>query len=274
MDIIGAITSIEPIDLLVFFALFGMFILGFMQGIIRRLLGTASILISLLVAAQIRAPLGDFLARNWTQYPAEYNYMIAFGTVFLAGSIAATIAIQLFYRPLPLFAQYPIIDEVLGGVIGLIEAGLILGAFFLITDPFFLTVGVERHDGRVPVRPRDPWRVRRLADGLDRPRPDRAGHPVRLRGRLPARREGRLRALSERAGATARGFPREALAGPALDAAEALLGALLVRDADADDPAMAADASPRGTPAPGRSHRRGRGLPRTRGPRLACPVRA
>ncbi|MCI0584298.1 MAG: CvpA family protein [Chloroflexi bacterium] len=141
MDIIGAIQSIDPVDLLVFFALFGMFILGFMQGIIRRLLGTASILISLLVAAQVRAPLGDFLARNWTQYPVEYNHMIAFGTVFLAGSVAATIAIQLFYRPLPLFAQYPVIDEVLGGVIGLIQAGLILGAFFLITDPFFLTVG-------------------------------------------------------------------------------------------------------------------------------------
>jgi len=150
VDIIGAITSIEPIDLLVFFALFGMFILGFMQGIIRRLLGTASILISLLVAAQVREPLGDFLARNWTQYPAEYNYMIAFGTVFLAGSIAATIAIQLFYRPLPLFGQYPIIDEVLGGVIGLIEAGLILGAFFLITDPFFLTVGAERTTTEFP----------------------------------------------------------------------------------------------------------------------------
>jgi uncharacterized membrane protein required for colicin V production len=143
VDIIGAITSIEPIDLLVFFALFGMFILGFMQGIIRRLLGFASILISLLVAAQVRAPLGEFLARNWTQYPADYNYMIAFGSVFVAASVAATIAIQLFYRPLPLFAKYPVIDEVLGGVIGVIEAGLILGAFFLITDPFYLTVGKD-----------------------------------------------------------------------------------------------------------------------------------
>lgn len=141
MDIIGAITSIDPVDLLVFFALFGMFILGFMQGIIRRLLGTASILISLLVAAQLRAPLGDFLARNWIQYPTEYNHMIAFGTIFVAGSVAATIAIQLFYRPVPLFAQYPAIDEVLGGVLGLIQGGLILGAFFLITDPFYLTVG-------------------------------------------------------------------------------------------------------------------------------------
>jgi uncharacterized membrane protein required for colicin V production len=150
MDIIATITSIEPIDLLVFFALFGFFILGFMQGVIRRLLGIASILISLLLAGQLREPLGDFLARNWTQYPAEYNHMIAFGTVFLAGSIAATIAIQLFYRPVPLFTQYPVIDEILGGVLGVIQAGLILTAFFLITDPFFLTVGHEAHGTEFP----------------------------------------------------------------------------------------------------------------------------
>jgi uncharacterized membrane protein required for colicin V production len=150
VDIIEAITSIEPIDILVFFALFGFFILGFMQGVIRRFLGIASILLSLLVAAQIRAPLGEFLAQNWTQYPPEYNHMIAFGTVFLAGSIAATIAIQLFYRPVPLFHQYPVIDEILGGVLGVIQAGLILTAFFIITDPFFLTVGQEAHGTEFP----------------------------------------------------------------------------------------------------------------------------
>jgi len=141
VDIIGAITSVQPIDLLVFFGLFAMFILGFVQGIIRRLLGIASILLSLLVAAQLRDPLGSFLAQNWTQYPTEYNYMIAFGTVFLAGSIGSTIVVQIFYRPVPLFARYPLIDEILGGILGLLQAGLILAAFFIITDPFFLTVG-------------------------------------------------------------------------------------------------------------------------------------
>lgn len=143
MDIIESITSIQAVDLVIFFNLFALFILGFMQGIIRRLLGIASILVSLLVAAQVRGPLGAFLAENWTQYPAEYNHMLAFGSVFVAGSLAATIAIQLFFRPAPLFAKYPVIDEVLGGVLGLLQGALILAAFFLITDPFFLTVGQE-----------------------------------------------------------------------------------------------------------------------------------
>lgn len=141
MDVVEVISSVEAIDLLVFFGLFAMFILGFMQGTIRRLLGIAAILLSLLAAAQARAPLGAFLAENWTQYPAEYNQMIAFGAVFLAGSVGAAIAAQLFYKPVPLFPKYTIIDEVLGGVLGVIQAALILAAFFLITDPFFLTVG-------------------------------------------------------------------------------------------------------------------------------------
>ena len=143
MDIIQTITSVKGVDLLVFFALFAMFILGFMQGIIRRLLGIASILVSLLLAAQIRGPLGDFLARNWTQYPAEYNYMIAFGTIFLAGSIGATVAIQLFYRPVPLFHQYPVIDEILGGLLGVLQGLLILACFFIITDPFYQGIGQD-----------------------------------------------------------------------------------------------------------------------------------
>ncbi len=137
MDIIGAISSINGADLAVFFGLFAMFILGFMQGVIRRLLGIASILISLLIGAQLRGPIGGFLAENWTQYSSEYNHMVAFGMVFLAGTVGATIALQLFFKPVPLFARYPVIDEIVGGLLGLIQGALILAAFYLITDPFF-----------------------------------------------------------------------------------------------------------------------------------------
>ena len=150
MEIIDAILSVKAIDLLMFFALFGMFILGFMQGIVRRLLGIASILISLLVASQLRDPLGTFLASNWEQYPRDYNFMIAFGTVFVGGVIASTIALQLFYRPTPLFAKYPVLDEVLGGVLGVFQFGLLLACFFLITDPFFLTSGAEARTQEFP----------------------------------------------------------------------------------------------------------------------------
>ncbi len=144
MDIIAAIISIKGVDLLFFFVFFALFVLGFMQGTIRRLLGIGTILVSLLVAAQIRGPLGSFLAENWTQYTVAYNYMIAFGSVFLAGVIGSTIVLQLFFKPVPLFAKYAALDEVLGGLLGLVQGALILAAFYLITEPFFALGGGAR----------------------------------------------------------------------------------------------------------------------------------
>ena len=150
MDIINAILSIKAVDLLVFFAFFAMFILGFMQGIIRRLLGIASILLSLLIASQLRDPFGGFLSENWTQYTPEYDHMLAFGSVFLAGTIGSAIALQLFYKPIPLFAKYPMVDEIVGGLLGILEGALLLAAFYLITDPFFVLADAGAHANEFP----------------------------------------------------------------------------------------------------------------------------
>lgn len=150
MDIIGSITSIKGVDLLIFFIFFGLFVLGFMQGVIRRLLGIASLLLSLLIAAQVRAPLGDFLATNWTQYSPQYNHMLAFGSVFVALAVGSTVVLQFFYKSTPLFARYPALDEVLGGVLGLVQGALILAAFYLITDPFFSVFGQVRQANEFP----------------------------------------------------------------------------------------------------------------------------
>jgi len=150
VDIIGAITSIKGVDLLVFFVLFALFVLGYMQGVVRRLLGIGTILLSLLVAAQIRTPLGDFLTTNWTQYSPQYDHMIAFGAVFVAGVVGSTIALQLFFKRIPLFANYPVLDEILGGALGLIQGALILAAFFLITDPFFAVTGAGAQSNEFP----------------------------------------------------------------------------------------------------------------------------
>lgn len=159
MDIIGSITSIKGVDLLFFFIFFALFVLGYMQGVIRRALGIGAILLSLLLAAQLRAPLGDFLAKNWTQYSPEYNHMLAFGSIFVAGVIASTIAMQLFFKPVPLLARYPALDELLGGVLGLVQGALVLAAFFLITQPFFATSGHVAQANEFPF-------VRQIYDAL------------------------------------------------------------------------------------------------------------
>ena len=75
--------SIEPFDLVVFLGLFAMFIVGYAQGIVRRLLGIGAILFSLGLAAQLRNSVGGYLAEQWNQFPDEYAKMLGFGIVFV-----------------------------------------------------------------------------------------------------------------------------------------------------------------------------------------------
>jgi uncharacterized membrane protein required for colicin V production len=129
--------DMTPFDVVAFLFLLGMFILGYVQGMARRIFGIIALVFSLLVAAQLRDPLGQYLAQEWTNAPSAYSYMVAFGALFLALWIALSVGIQLAYRPAPLLPRYPVIDEILGGVLGLLEGVILLAVLLLITDPYF-----------------------------------------------------------------------------------------------------------------------------------------
>jgi hypothetical protein len=120
----------------------GFFVLGFAQGTIRRLIGIASILFSFLFAANIAEPLGEYLGNNWTQFSKEYSVMIAFATVFVASAVAFAIVAQGLYKTQPLFQKARFADELLGGILGLVQACLIFGAVLIILDSFFRIPGI------------------------------------------------------------------------------------------------------------------------------------
>jgi uncharacterized membrane protein required for colicin V production len=131
------VENIKPFDLLIFLALLAMFVVGYAQGVVRRLLGIAAILFSLFLAAQLRQPLGSYLAREWSGIAQSYSYMVAFGAVFVASAVTISLGIQLAYRPAPLFERYPVLDELLGGLLGVLEGIIILVAIFLTLDPHY-----------------------------------------------------------------------------------------------------------------------------------------
>ncbi len=116
--------------------------LGFAQGTIRRLIGIASILFSFLLAANVADALGAYLGSNWTQFSREYATMIGFGTVFLASCIAFAIVAQGLYKPQPLFKKARFLDEIIGGILGIVEAALIFGCVLVILDSFFRIPGI------------------------------------------------------------------------------------------------------------------------------------
>ena len=128
-------------DLLVMLLLIAAFIIGYLQGSIRRLLGIASVLFAFVLSAHVRGPLGDFLISSWTQFPPEYSRMIAFGFLFLVISLAFTLVIENVYERSPVMPRFPVVDPLLGGVLAIVQAAVIIGAGVMILDSYFLGAG-------------------------------------------------------------------------------------------------------------------------------------
>ena len=139
MDISAFVGTLNIVDVLVVVGLFGLFVLGFAQGAIRRLVGILTMTFSFFLAAQLSVPVGSFLAEHWTQFPPEYAYMLGFLMLFVAGVVAFALIVQGTYNKVEIFARHPVVDEVLGGILGVVQGFLLLMFLTIILDQFFLS---------------------------------------------------------------------------------------------------------------------------------------
>ena len=151
MDIAGFFANVNLTDLVILAYLVGWFVLGFAQGAVRRVVGVLTISFSFFLAAQLNVYLGPFLTSHWTQFPAGYAQMVGFGTLFAAGVIAFALIVQGTYTRVAVFAAHPIVDELLGGLMGLIEGFLVLMFVVIILDQFFLTASPAAEPSELPL---------------------------------------------------------------------------------------------------------------------------
>jgi uncharacterized membrane protein required for colicin V production len=140
VDFVAFFNSFKLFDLLVLLVLFGMFVLGYVQGTIRRAVGLLSVVFSFFLAAVLSIPVGSFLEQYWVNYPKEYSQMIGFAVPFVAAVVALALVVQGTYEKQEIFAKYPVIDEVLGGVLGVCQGLLLLLFVTIILDQYFLNV--------------------------------------------------------------------------------------------------------------------------------------
>jgi uncharacterized membrane protein required for colicin V production len=138
VDIGAVLGGANTFDLLLVLVLFAAFLLGFMQGTLRRLLGILSMLFAFFLAANVKEPLGSFLGREWQQFAPQYGEMIGFLAVFIAAVIATTLVIQGTYTKTSLFEKYEFLDELIGGALGVFQAFMFLVMIAIILDSFFL----------------------------------------------------------------------------------------------------------------------------------------
>ncbi len=137
MDIVAFIQGLNLFDILVAFFVAGFFVVGYIQGTLRRVLGLAIALVSLLLALNLREPLGSWLAAYWFQLPREYVYMLALGGSFVVLFLAASITAQTFYRKTTVFTRASVLDEAVGGILGAVQALLLVGALILVLDSYY-----------------------------------------------------------------------------------------------------------------------------------------
>ena len=137
MDVVGFIQGLNLFDILVAFFVAGFFVVGYIQGTLRRLLGLAIALVSLLLAMNLRDPLGSWLATYWYQLPPQYVDMLAFGGSFVVLFLAASITAQTFYRKTTVFTRASAVDEAVGGILGALQALLLVGALIVILDSYY-----------------------------------------------------------------------------------------------------------------------------------------
>jgi uncharacterized membrane protein required for colicin V production len=126
LDIVGFINGAPISDLVILGGFAACFVVGAMQGTIRRLLGIASILFAFLASANLRDPVGNYLSGNWQQFPTGYTKLLTFCVLFGALWIGLSLLIQGFYKKTEIYAAKPVVDEVVGGLLGLLQGFLLL----------------------------------------------------------------------------------------------------------------------------------------------------
>jgi uncharacterized membrane protein required for colicin V production len=151
VDVVEFIQGLNLFDILVVFFVAAFFVAGYIQGTLRRALGLAIALVSLLLALNLRDPLGAWLAQYWRQLPQAYVYMLAFGGSFLAIYIVGSIVVQTFYRKTTIFTKATVVDELVGGILGAVQALLLVSALIIVLDSYYAQSGVRTNPNELGI---------------------------------------------------------------------------------------------------------------------------
>lgn len=127
-------------DVLIALLVLGAFVVGWLQGAIRQLLGIGVLLAAFVFAGGLREPLGGFLANNWTFNDRGFNLMLAMLGVWIAASVTLIIGVQSFYRRVVIHRRLVILDEIVGGLLGAFQVILVVAMATVIFDSYYATL--------------------------------------------------------------------------------------------------------------------------------------
>lgn len=124
------------VDLALVLLLIGGFVLGLFRGAVRQLIGLGAFLVTFIVAAYVRTAIGDWIGQQSNGYSRDYVDMLGFLAAFIVLFGVAILIIEIGGSTIHVTSRV-VVDEVLGGLLGLGLAILALGSVIIILDTYY-----------------------------------------------------------------------------------------------------------------------------------------
>lgn len=124
-------------DLVILVTLAGGVLVGFQQGLLRYILNSVVVLVTFILASQLKGPIADSLGTVWRAGTPAQQELWIYLLLLAAGIIGGFFVVRAFYRQtrLPIIRQ---LDEILGAVLGVLWVALIYTFTLVALDSFFM----------------------------------------------------------------------------------------------------------------------------------------
>ena len=126
-------------DIFLLVAVVSTLIVGFFWGAARSIMLVAAWLLAFLLGAYLKLELGGYLASQWTQYPASFSEMAAFGIIYLGLLLAAPILIVIGTRGSTRVTRYQVLDDLVGALFAVFVAVLGIAGLIIVLSTFYGT---------------------------------------------------------------------------------------------------------------------------------------
>ena len=131
--------AIGTMDIFLLVAIVVTLIIGFFWGAARSILLLAAWLLAFLAGAYLKLELGSYLAAQWTQYPATFSEMAAFGIIFLGLLLAAPVVIIIITKHNNRVTRYQVLDDLTGALFAVFVAVLGIAGLIIVLATYYGT---------------------------------------------------------------------------------------------------------------------------------------
>ena len=115
-------------DLVIFLTVAAGLLVGYTQGLLRQIIGLASLYLATIVATQYYIPFSNLIYRALGVAPSRFGSLVSFVLIFFGLSALINILVSDAYQMVRL-RIFPTLDQFGGSFLGLVTISILLGLF-------------------------------------------------------------------------------------------------------------------------------------------------